>query len=97
MKEERVHSGIRICQVRVRNFRSLKSVDVNLSRRTLLIGANNSGKTSFLETLYAAMGSGTRMLSEDDIYLAPNEVEVPCDRIIVIDLLVFQTLISRPT
>nr|MBC8274217.1 AAA family ATPase [Chloroflexota bacterium] len=57
------HSGIKIVQVRVRNFRSLKQVDVSLDDITVLIGENDSGKTSFLEALYAAIGSDRRFIS----------------------------------
>lgn len=53
-------SGIRIIEVRVRNFRSLRSVDVELDRVTVLVGQNNSGKTSLLDAMYAAMGECDR-------------------------------------
>ena len=75
-------------EVRVRNFRSLMSVDVLLNRITLLIGPNNSGKTSFLEALFAAMGEGRRVLSSDDIYIKPNESSPPYNRSILIDVLI---------
>ncbi|KJU83173.1 ATP-dependent OLD family endonuclease [Candidatus Magnetobacterium bavaricum] len=58
---------------------------------TLLIGPNNSGKTSFLEALFAAMGAGKRNLSTDDIYIASEESKPPYERSILIDVLV------RPT
>jgi putative ATP-dependent endonuclease of OLD family len=79
---------IRIFEVRVRNFRSLKSVDITLNRLTVLIGANNSGKTSFLEALSTAVGAGRRNLTEDDIYLSPHETRRPLDRSIIIDILI---------
>jgi len=85
------NTGIRIVEVRVRNFRSLRSVDLSLDRLTLLIGPNNSGKTSFLEALFAAMGAGRRVLSSDDIYIKPNESSPPYNRSILIDVLI------RPT
>ena len=66
-------SGIRIVEVRVRNFRSLRSIDLTLARLTVLIGPNNSGKTSFLESLFAAMGAGRRVLNRDDIFISPEE------------------------
>lgn len=89
--ENTLNTGIRIVEVRVRNFRSLKSVDLPLGRLTVLIGANNSGKTSFLEALFAAMGAGRRVLSSDDIYIKPDELIPPRDRSILIDILI------RPT
>ncbi len=86
-----LNTGIRVVEVRVRNFRSLRSVDLVLGRLTVLIGANNSGKTSFLEALFAAMGAGRRVLSSDDIYIKPDELTPPRDRSILIDILI------RPT
>ncbi|MBF0537794.1 MAG: AAA family ATPase [Nitrospirae bacterium] len=85
------NSGICVKEVRIRNFRSLKSIDVSLSRLTLLIGPNNSGKTSFLEALFAAMGAGKRNLNSDDIYIASEESKPPYERSILIDVLI------RPT
>ncbi|MEQ8462924.1 ATP-dependent nuclease [Coleofasciculus sp. E1-EBD-02] len=81
-------SGIRIVEVRVRNFRSLKQVDVNLDQITILIGENNSGKTSFLEALHAAIGLGRRNSLVEDIYLAPGEYKVPKERAVTIDILI---------
>ncbi len=79
---------ITIRTVRIRNFRSLRSVDVDLDDLTLLLGENNSGKTSFLEAVHAAIGAGPRSISADDVFLAPEESKVPQDREIIIDLLI---------
>lgn len=87
-------TGIRIVEVRVRNFRSLRSVDLHLARLTMLIGPNNSGKTSFLEALFAAMGAGRRMLNSDDIYIKPEESTIPHDRSILIDVLIRPTAVN---
>ena len=83
--------GIRVIEVRIRNFRSLLAVDVKLDRITMLIGANNSGKTSFLEAMSAAMSIGRRVITEDDVYLDSKELKAPKDRVITIDILI------RPT
>lgn len=88
MPNNKNESGIQIIEVRVRNFRSLKSVDVKLDRLTVLIGANNSGKTSLLEALSAAMGASRTNLTEDDIFLAPSESKHPLERSIIIDILI---------
>ena len=84
-------SGIFIKEVRIRNFRCLLSVDVELDKLTVLIGQNNSGKTSFLNALFAAIGAGQRIISNDDILLRKGEVSAPKDRAVVIDILI------RPT
>lgn len=80
--------NITICKVRVRNFRSLRQVEVRLSPMTVLIGENNAGKTSFLDAIFAAIGNGNRHLSEEDIYLTADESKPPRNRQIVVDLLI---------
>ncbi|MBF0631270.1 MAG: AAA family ATPase [Magnetococcales bacterium] len=78
--------GVKIVQVRVSNFRSLENIEVDLDDLTLLIGANNSGKTSFLDALHAAIGVGRRVLMKEDIHLKNHEKDVPKSRRSVIDL-----------
>jgi len=82
------NSGIQVVEVRVSNFRSLKDVNVKLDNLTVLIGENNSGKTSFLEALHIAIGLGRRNILMDDVYLAQNETNVPKDRVVTIDILI---------
>jgi putative ATP-dependent endonuclease of the OLD family len=84
-------SGVVVTEVKVRNYRGLRSVDVELASLTLLIGQNNSGKTSFLNALFAAIGAGQRVISGDDVFLRKTETSAPKDRVIVIDILI------RPT
>ncbi len=79
-------SGIVITCIRVRNFRCLREIEVVLTPMTVLIGENNSGKTSFLEAVYAAVGSGSPHLTEEDIFLAEDETKPPRDREIAVDL-----------
>ena len=80
--------GVMITTVRISNFRSLENVEVSLDDLTVLVGANNSGKTSFLDALYAAIGAGRSMLGKDDIHLKVDETDIPLERKAVIDLLV---------
>src|SRR5216684_3158004 len=84
-------SGIVVKEVRVQNYRCLRSVDVELDLLTVLIGQNNAGKTSFLNALFAAIGAGQRVISGDDVFLQKTEVSAPKDRVIAIDVLI------RPT
>lgn len=91
MVEEPRFSGIKIVEVRIRNFRCLQEVDIKLDWITVLLGENNSGKTSFLEALSAAIGSARQAISAEDVFLGPFEKKVPKDRAITIDLLM------RPT
>jgi putative ATP-dependent endonuclease of OLD family len=86
-----IFSGIAVREVRIRNYRCLRSVDVELDHLTVLIGQNNAGKTSFLTALFSAIGAGQRTISADDVFLQKNEVSAPKDRQIAIDILI------RPT
>jgi putative ATP-dependent endonuclease of OLD family len=83
--------GIRLVEVRIRNFRCLRVIDVSLDRVTVLIGENNAGKTSFLDALFLAIGAGPRACPEDDVYLGSGEPAAPRDRRVTVDLLI------RPT
>ena len=64
--------GIMISKVRVRNYRSLKSVSIELGMSNLLIGQNNSGKTNFLKALNLAF-SNAADVSENDVFVAQGE------------------------
>ncbi|MBH2008930.1 MAG: AAA family ATPase [Xanthomonadaceae bacterium] len=79
-------SEIAITDVRVSNFRSLANVEVELNDLTVLIGANNAGKTSFLDAMFAAIGSGRKLLGQDDVRLAHGDALAPKERKITIDL-----------
>jgi putative ATP-dependent endonuclease of OLD family len=81
-----ISSGIKITDVRVSNFRSLKNVEVPLDNLTILIGANNAGKTSFLDALYAAIGAGRRLLGQDDVRLEAGEALPPKERVVTVDV-----------
>ena len=47
---------MRIASIRIRNFRGLKKVDIPLAQTTVLIGENNSGKSSVLDSISLALG-----------------------------------------
>ena len=50
-------SGKAITTVQVSNYRSVSNIEVELNDLTVLIGANNAGKTSFLGAIFAAIGT----------------------------------------
>ena len=81
-------SGIAITTARVRDFRSLADVEVSLNDLTVLIGANNAGKTSFLDAMFAAIGAGRKAVGVDDVRLAPVELTAPKTREVFIDLMI---------
>ncbi len=62
-------SGIRVDAVRIAHFRSLHNVEVYLADITLLVGMNNTGKTSFLKALHLALGADRRTISPDDFFI----------------------------
>jgi putative ATP-dependent endonuclease of OLD family len=64
--------NILIDKVRIKNFRSLNDVEVNLQPMTLLVGANNSGKTTFLQALNIALGVNKKQLTKDDLFINKN-------------------------
>ena len=82
------NSGIGIIAVRIFNFRCLRTVEARLTPITILVGENNAGKTSFLEALHGAIGSGQRQFTEDDIWTDLKEKNAPKDRSIIVDLLI---------
>lgn len=79
-------SGIAITTARIQNFRSLANIEVDMNDLTVLIGANNAGKTSFLDALFAAVGAGRKTLGSDDVRLAPGDVTAPKMREVLIDI-----------
>ncbi len=61
-------AGLRVGSLRVRGFRALKDLCIDLDPRlTVMIGENNTGKTSLLEALETAFG--LRRGAEDDLHL----------------------------
>jgi len=42
---------IKIDKVKIKNFKSLRDIDMSLSNLTLITGVNSSGKSSFIQTL----------------------------------------------
>jgi len=82
--------GILIDTVRVANFRAIKNLEVKLSKLTMLVGANNSGKTSFLRALHLALGYDRRIVTKEDVHddgtNDAHETEIVIDvRIISVD------------
>jgi predicted ATPase len=71
MSEKRAKAVIR--RVRIQNFRALKDVSVELRPLTVLVGPNDSGKTSFLEAIYRKLSS---VSSDEDFWRGSNQPQV---------------------
>ena len=59
-------------RIRIKNFRSLQNVDLELSVTNILIGQNNVGKSNLMRAVDIAF-NGSRTISEDDIYVGKDE------------------------
>lgn len=78
--------GIRIKEIRLRNFRSYKFEDIKVPYNGVLIGSNNVGKTTLLHAFQVAFERGVRVSSED-IYLANGE-KLSNSKRAIIDILI---------
>lgn len=77
--------SVKVNRVRVKNFRSLQDIETSLGEVTLLLGANNSGKTSFLRALTVALSSDRKFISKDDLFI--NKLgQYPQESNVIIDV-----------
>lgn len=71
---------MRLRSVTIKNFRALADVTVDLDDTTVLIGENNTGKTSFLEALKLCLGQGAArrgdIFDDYDHHLSSTEAQV---------------------
>lgn len=58
--------------VRIKNFRSLKDIKLELNMINILIGQNNVGKSNFMRAIEIAF-NGSRTVSEEDIFVEKDE------------------------
>ncbi len=76
--------GILIKQVRIKGFRGLQNVEVDLEKITVLTGMNNAGKTSFLKALQIVFGNRQFISQEDfNIQNGSPDSEIIIDTLIV--------------
>lgn len=70
---------MRIKRLSIKNFRSIKSLDMDLSDSTVLIGRNNAGKTAVLDALRIALtrkwGQRGTGFTEYDIHLPDDQAD----------------------
>lgn len=60
---------IRVDTLRVAGLRGLQNIEVELPPITVLIGTNNSGKTSIIKALQLALGDYGRYLTTEDFHI----------------------------
>lgn len=76
--------NILIDKIRVRSFRALKDVEINLRPVTVLVGTNNSGKTTVLRALNSVLGIARNPINQDDLFV--NKSGENNSRVITIDI-----------
>lgn len=75
--------GILIDKIRIRNFRSLKDVELDLKNNVILMGQNNCGKSNIIRAIELAFSYS--YASKADFYVAPND-EYNINKKIIIDV-----------
>ncbi len=65
--------SIQIDTVRIAGLRGIKNIEVSLPRVAVLIGPNNSGKTSFLKAMQLVLGDYSRFVAEEDFNIEAND------------------------
>ena len=88
--------SLMLSAVRIRNFRSLVSADFSCtsSSGTVLIGANNAGKTAFLSAIRAVFDSRFPVSSEDIYRASGDRLSDVESRKAIIDVLILPSVAS---
>ena len=69
-------NSVQIECVRISGFRGIQNMEISLPRIAVLIGLNNSGKTSFLKALQLALGNYAQYISEEDFFIDQKGIRV---------------------
>lgn len=78
-------------EIRVFNFRSLKSVNVIFDESTILIGENNAGKSSLLDAIRKGVSrTGTKAVFDDYDFFMDSEMSSPRDSDGIRIILIFE-------
>lgn len=68
-------------KLKVQGFRSLENIEINFEQITMLIGGNDSGKSSVLDVLELVLEKGSP--DPDDFFIS-SEKHTPCEKIEVV-------------
>lgn len=75
---------MRITSLRIENFRSIKSLAIELGETTVFIGPNNAGKTAILDAIRIALtrrwGQRGTGFTEYDVHLAHEDDDPKASR-----------------
>lgn len=66
--------NILVNTIRIAGFRGLENIEITLPRVSVLIGTNNSGKTSVIKALQLALGDYSRNLTDEDFHIDSSDV-----------------------
>ncbi len=79
-------------EAKIKNFRSLKDVDIVFDESTILIGENNAGKSTILEAIKKGISysSGTRTLFDEYDFFMDSEISNPKESDGIKIVLIFQ-------
>lgn len=76
---------MQVARLQINNFRGIQSADIFLTKHTVLLGDNNTGKTTILEALDLALGpdrlSRGTVIDEHDFYLGKYLPDAPSDEL----------------
>jgi predicted ATPase len=74
---------MQINRIKIKNFKSLKNVDVRLNNLTLITGVNSSGKSSFIQSLIEILilpssATSSNIMSSLKVFWLNNNASSSC-------------------
>lgn len=71
--------SIKLQSLRIKGFRGFKNIEIDFENTTVLVGTNNSGKTTLLKALQLAL-TNSHFISNDDFFYCEEHID---DKIVV--------------